>query len=223
MTFEPSQASAWQQTEFPWMSFAAGSPAKTLALLETGQALSANGRAYGAITPGLLARYDPDSSSWRTSQHSFFGGLETFSETWPRSGMMRSGIASQLPPLALLTGGTGCGSSRISAWPTPTADKVSTTSNCTPAMAERYLRRGRLGSFIEGVAARMWPTPAARDYRFPNAKPYSERGGGTKGVQLPEAAGGPLNPRWVEWLMGFPLGWTDCGPSATPSSRKSRS
>jgi hypothetical protein len=90
-------------------------------------------------------------------------------------------------------------------------------------MAERYLRRGRLGSFIEGVAARMWPTPAARDYRFPNAKPYSERGGGTKGVQLPEAAGGPLNPRWVEWLMGFPLGWTDCGPSATPSSRKSRS
>jgi hypothetical protein len=23
------------------------------------------------------------------------------------------------------------------------------------------------------------------------------------------AAGGQLNPTWVEWLMGFPLGWTD--------------
>jgi hypothetical protein len=35
------------------------------------------------------------------------------------------------------------------------------------------------------------------------------------------AAGGQLNPTWVEWLMGFPPGWTDLGPSATPSSRKS--
>jgi len=27
-----------------------------------------------------------------------------------------------------------------------------------------------------------------------------------------------LNPRFVEWLMGFPLGWTACAPSATLSS-----
>ena len=25
------------------------------------------------------------------------------------------------------------------------------------------------------------------------------------------AIGGSLNPTWVEWLMGFPLGWTDLG------------
>ena len=34
---------------------------------------------------------------------------------------------------------------------------------------------------------------------------------------------GPLNPPWVEWLMGFPIGWTALPPSATPSSRRSRS
>ena len=34
---------------------------------------------------------------------------------------------------------------------------------------------------------------------------------------------GALNPPWVEWLMGFPIGWTDCEPAATPSSRKYRS
>jgi hypothetical protein len=33
---------------------------------------------------------------------------------------------------------------------------------------------------------------------------------------------GALNPTWVEWLMGFPLGWTALNASETPSSRKSR-
>jgi hypothetical protein len=31
----------------------------------------------------------------------------------------------------------------------------------------------------------------------------------------PSAIGGKLNPTWVEWLMGFPLGWTDLEESAT--------
>lgn len=33
---------------------------------------------------------------------------------------------------------------------------------------------------------------------------------------------GQLNPTWVEWLMGYPEGWTDLEASATPSSRRSR-
>jgi hypothetical protein len=28
--------------------------------------------------------------------------------------------------------------------------------------------------------------------------------------------GGRLNPTWVEWLMGFPTGWTDLEDSETP-------
>jgi hypothetical protein len=27
--------------------------------------------------------------------------------------------------------------------------------------------------------------------------------------------GGKLNPEWVEWLMGWPLGWTDLKPLET--------
>lgn len=27
---------------------------------------------------------------------------------------------------------------------------------------------------------------------------------------------GPLNPAWVEWLMGFPVGWADLEDSGTP-------
>jgi DNA (cytosine-5)-methyltransferase 1 len=33
--------------------------------------------------------------------------------------------------------------------------------------------------------------------------------------------GGRLNPTWVEWLMGFPTGWTDLEDSETLSSHKS--
>lgn len=33
--------------------------------------------------------------------------------------------------------------------------------------------------------------------------------------------GGQLNPTWVEWLMGFPLGWTDLNASETPLSPSS--
>jgi len=32
---------------------------------------------------------------------------------------------------------------------------------------------------------------------------------------------GALNPTWVEWLMGYPTGWTVLEDSETPSSRKS--
>lgn len=77
--------------------------------------------------------------------------------------------------------------------------------------------------------ARMFPTPGARDYRTPNARSYQDRGG-VKVEQLPNFVAhslpapatpdGPpsskpiqtsrrrLNPRFVEWLMGFPAGWS---------------
>ena len=50
---------------------------------------------------------------------------------------------------------------------------------------------------------RLWPTPAAH-----------EEGGREKTT-------GQLNPTWVEWLMGYPSGWTDLSVSETASSHKS--
>lgn len=79
--------------------------------------------------------------------------------------------------------------------------------------------------------ARFFPTPAQRDYRTPNKRSFQERGGESKGEQLqnfvehsplvPTLPHGPkssepgptsrlrLNPRFVEWLMGFPPSWTE--------------
>jgi hypothetical protein len=69
----------------------------------------------------------------------------------------------------------------------------------------------------------LWPTPAARDFRFPNRadkEGKDHRGKTTKGKQLPNAVGGPLNPAWVEWLMGWPLGFTALEPLATDKFRQ---
>ena len=43
----------------------------------------------------------------------------------------------------------------------------------------------------------------------------------TDALKKPESLGS-LNPNWVEWLMGYPIGHTACEGWATPSSHKSR-
>ena len=62
------------------------------------------------------------------------------------------------------------------------------------------------------------PTPTARDWRSGKA---SQATHDKNSRPLSEQIGGQLNPTWVEWLMGFPLGWTALDASETPSSRKS--
>lgn len=64
---------------------------------------------------------------------------------------------------------------------------------------------------------RMFPTPAARDFRSGvGRKPNGHA------PQLPEVLGGLVNPRWEEWLMGFPVGWSKFEPLAKRRSRSAR-
>ncbi len=63
------------------------------------------------------------------------------------------------------------------------------------------------------MAAMMWPTPTRREYkgaRSPEALKAAGRSpNNTLGDAVMASDGGQLNPTWVEWLMGFPIGWTD--------------
>jgi len=52
---------------------------------------------------------------------------------------------------------------------------------------------------------KMWPTPTAQDAKNNGAESQHRRN--TK--PLNAEIGGALNPQWVEWLMGYPEGWTD--------------
>jgi hypothetical protein len=33
----------------------------------------------------------------------------------------------------------------------------------------------------------------------------------------PRGTAGRTNPAWIEWLMGYPIGWTELSASETPS------
>lgn len=91
----------------------------------------------------------------------------------------------------------------------------------TPSGA-RYCRLSPPGRSTSANGSGLLPTLAARDYRYPNAKPYQARGGGNKGEQLPNAIGGPVNPMWGAWHMGYPTAFLNCAPLATRLCRKSR-
>jgi hypothetical protein len=52
----------------------------------------------GGKWPELFVTLDRDTRWWKTSQLCLMKELESFSETWPRWGMMRDGACYQLPP-----------------------------------------------------------------------------------------------------------------------------
>lgn len=74
-------------------------------------------------------------------------------------------------------------------WPTPTAHDLKDTGAPT-----EFLRKspGLLATALSGLQA-----------------PRTPRGS----ISLPKDR--TLNPRFVEWLMGWPIGWTDCDSQVT--------
>ena len=170
-----------------------------------------------------FARLSNLDGSWLKTSQGFSqlmldGSSEEWLETWPRSGMMSNGIAYRLPPLVPRISGTGSSSLRV---PTPSASGF----ECQDAerMLERRAeckekhRNGNGFGLTLGQYVRMFPTPTARDYKSGKA---SQATHDRNSRPLSEQIGGTLNPRWVEWLMGFPLGWTDLKDLGTPSCPK---
>ncbi len=181
----------------------------------------------GQKWPASSMKYDRDTRSWRTAQHSLLGGLDEFSGTWPRWGSMRNGECWERQTLAHRTAEnesglwptpTVCGNhnrkgssatsgdglaTAVKSWPTPTASLGTKGGRVTP----RKSREG--GTLIEAVSSRTFATPTARDWRSGKA---SEATMERNSRPLSEQIGGQLNPNWVEWLMGWPPGWTDLKP-----------
>lgn len=142
-----------------------------------------------------FARWNPITSSWKTPQVCLMGDLEMFSEIWPHSGLMLNGACYLRAPLALHTHETACSS-------LPTVTKSDGT----------------------GQAAIL--TDAMEFFSDQNGKPRRiAPSGSTWSAGLSRlmkmATGGNLQPRFAEWMMGFPIDWTELERSETPLSPKS--
>ena len=87
--------------------------------------------------------------------------------------------------------------------------------------------RKRSGNLREQVVhPSMWPTPNANDNRdrghlgTPSIQKRRKKGKQLDLSMVVSKESGALNPTWVEWLMGYPLGWTDSRVWETQSSHK---
>ena len=227
MTYKPLTESRGQEL---LMLFREDFHAKTLVQPVEAQELMENDQGCGQKWLASFVKYDHDSHLWRTHQCLLLGGLEEFSETWPQWGLMRDGECWEQQTLEQTIRGTEFGLSE-NKWATPTTmDKLPPKSEQALLREATITRLGRSKpANLRDQVSNMhnWPTPTTRDYKgangFETTKKKIAEGLRAHMGQLPNAVqhmekkpiGGTLNPIFVEWLMGWPLGWTDLKPLET--------
>ena len=127
--------------------------------------------------------------------------LALSSMTLTRWGSMQNGVVSPLQPLELTTKETESG-----LWASPNARAWKDSG-----ASQGNRKSPNLGTQVH------WPTPRTKgmcggsgswDLLNKNTTVEEAR-------MMGAGNGGKLNPPWVEWLMGWPLGWTDLKPLGT--------
>ena len=94
-------------------------------------------------------------------------------------------------------------------WPTPRANEGKDVLQSVPPSRQKEPGKCNL---TQAVALEMLATPCARDYRTGQRRRWEDP---KRANNLNDQIGGQLNPTWVEWLQGFPIGWTDLNASET--------
>ena len=260
------------------LSLPAAFRAKTFLALERAREYAEKEVAYGPSMRVSFAKFDPDSYSWKIPHFLFQEDWASFSQTWPRWGMMRHGVCYRLNQWEPDTSETESGSPRgdMAEFPTPTVNGNNNRAELSPKSGDglntavRKLeswptpqshdaKSGMVGSHgwdRRGVGAQKnlndmvlrYPSPCATDHKgagktgtprdrldyaiergetkshmYPTPNIDSMCGGSGSYAQIMQnpnltdeekrsmASGnaGQLNPDWVEWLMFWPVGWSD--------------
>ena len=231
MTYKPLTESRGEEL---LMSYLAGFHVKTYQPQEKESESKENDLECGEKWHGSFTKYDPDLSMWRTHQCSLLGDLEPFSETWPQWGLMRNGECWEQQTLALTIRGTESGfvPNGVDYFHTPNTTGLDGGSNSRKALRKReemwptpvhsearqglQIRRdGKKGTQTSlSTAVLTWPTPRTKGMCGGSGSwDLLNKNTTVEEARLMGAGnGGQLNPTWVEWLMGWPLGWTDLKP-----------
>jgi len=156
-------------------------------------------RVFGGKCYESLASYDQESSSWRTSQLCLFEEDAKSLDRLPRSGIAQNG---QLYPLEIW--GPVISDVDGLQLPTPTAsdpDKHSTGG------LHRLIVKGAKYSAGD---YRNLPTPTAHLAKESGCASDHEKRKLISHFQKKDTGERQvLSPLFVEWMMGFPIGWTD--------------
>lgn len=236
-TCEPSTEHRGTDTS---MSSAVDSLARTYPSPGVVPASMANAPGSGAKWRGSLAKFDPNTLTLRTAQCSLFEDLTECSPTLPRSGLMWRGECYPLPTSAPRICGKEFGSSG-GMWTTPSASDAQRGGTITENMTGTSLaqqintpsrwptpttqdndqiageyRNPKSGTTLGG-AVRMFPTATATAHKGwsknHNRAMTDDRLDYTIEREANESGSpGRLNPEFVEWLMGWPIGHTGLEP-----------
>jgi hypothetical protein len=159
---------------------------------------------WGGSNNGLQ---DPDPINTNGSRHGRWGTPKDQTAQWqtPAADSFRTRGGNRKHELGL--------DRQAKQWPT-----ASVTGN--------HNRKGVSATSGDGLstAAKQWPTPRTITGGAENAERKKELGReNSGGGDLQAAAGKLLNPRWVETLLGLPVGWTmpSCADPQIPESTSS--
>ena len=174
------------------MSFAVDSHVKTLARQVNVLELKGIDLDCGLKWLGSFTKYDQATCSWKTHQCSLFVGLEVFSGAWPRWGIMRDGLCWELSTPARPIDGREFGFLP------------------TPARAD-----GFMASQLSCLRKKQtWETTSSLTARLLGKKfKLSGKDQKPKGKFL-------VMPRFAQWMMGWPDGWTNLTPLGTGRFRQ---
>lgn len=151
-------------------------------------------------------------------------------QTLPKSGMMQNGIIYRLPQLVRFTKEIGClllptcRSKESGDYQYSNGIKGMKVLTLTGVVklfpTPRAQEKCQYNSKDKGIAlsrmVKMYPTPTKQDNRGKGKYKFD------KSYFVDKKVIGQLNPNWVEWLMGFPIGWTELDALGMQLFRKSQ-
>ena len=101
-------------------------------------------------------------------------------------------------------------------WPTPTTQEIEHTDMDISETGRRMTLDGNDSHSMCLADKVKWPTSTTRDWKGARKPETLKAKGRDERNSLPDAIeyqnGGQLNPDWVAWLMGWPIGWEALQP-----------
>lgn len=151
------------------------------------------GTASGLLpTPAARDWKDTGAPSEMRRKSPTLAALGFAGKLWPTPRASRNENRQTKPTPSQLAGEHGMNlSTAVNLWATPKASDAD---------------RGGRGDLLQQVRGNESPSG---HFKTPTAAPFSHGGSGGELHKQVAPSGGPLNPTWVEVLMGFPPGWTD--------------